>query len=71
MGTIIRKVVGVKEQNITTNEGKKLVRRITTVQMPNGNYRYPVDYYDPTPGPVLISKEERENMRIPVYQALI
>ena len=71
MGKAIRKVVCIKEQQITTNEGKKLIRRTTTVQMPNGKYRYPVDYYDPTPGPVLITREERENMRIPVYQEVI
>jgi len=71
MGRVIRKVVEINEQNITTNEGKKLIRRVTTVQMPNGKYRYPVDYYDPTPGPVMITQEERESMRIPVYEEVI
>lgn len=71
MGTVIRKVINVKEQQITTNEGKKLIRRVTTVQMPNGRYRYPVHYYDPTPGPVLITKEERDSRRIHVYQPII
>ena len=36
-------IVGTKETIITTNEGLKLVRRVTTVRMPNGKYRYPVD----------------------------
>ena len=67
MGTI----VGTKETIITTNEGLKLVRRVTTVRMPNGKYRYPVDYYDATPGPVRVTKEEMERIRIPVYKQLI
>jgi len=65
------KIVGTKETIITTNEGLKLVRRVTTVLMPNGKYRYPVDYYDATPGPVKITKEELERVRIPVYKQLI
>jgi hypothetical protein len=42
------KIIGTKETVITTNEGIKLVRRETTVLMPNGKYRYPEDYYDAT-----------------------
>lgn len=67
MGTI----VGTKETIITTNEGLKLVRRVTTVRMPNGKYRYPVDYYDATPGTVRITSEELNRKRIPVYKQLI
>ena len=67
MGTI----VGTKETIITTNEGLKLVRRVTTVLMPNGKYRYPVDYYDATPGTVRITSEELNRKRIPVYKQLI
>lgn len=69
MGT--RKTVSTQETFITTNEGLKLVRRVTTVQMPNGRFRYPVDYYDATPGAVAVSPEERERIRIPVYKELI
>ena len=65
------KIVDTKETIITTNEGLKLVRRVTTVLMPNGRYRYPVDYYDATPGPVRISKEELDRIRIPIYKQLI
>ena len=65
------KVVDTKETIITTNEGLKLVRRVTTVLMPNGKYRYPVDYYDATEGTVKISTEELNRRRIPVYQQLI
>jgi len=64
-------IVGTKETIITTNEGLKFVRRVTTVRMPNGKYRYPVDYYDATPGPVAITSQERERVRIPVYKQLI
>lgn len=65
------KIVGTKETIITTNEGLKLVRRVTTVLMPNGKYRYPVDYYDATPGPVRVTREELDRIRIPVYKQLI
>jgi hypothetical protein len=50
---------------------EKLFRRVTTVRMPNGKYRYPVDYYDATPGAVAVTPQERERIRIPVYQMLI
>lgn len=69
MGT--RKTISTQGTIITTNEGLKLVRRVTTVQMPNGRFRYPVDYYDATPGAVAVSPEERERIRIPVYKELI
>ena len=65
------KIIGTKETIITTNEGLKLVRRVTTVLMPNGKYRYPVDYYDATPGAVAITPHESERVRIPVYKQLI
>lgn len=65
------KIIGTKETIITTNEGLKLVRRVTTVLMPNGRFRYPVDYYDATPGTVKISTEELNRRRIPVYKQLI
>lgn len=65
------KIIGTKETIITTNEGLKLVRRVTTVLMPNGKYRYPVDYYDATPGTVRITSEELNRKRIPVYKQLI
>jgi hypothetical protein len=56
-------------KNLEGNE--KLFRRVTTVRMPNGKYRYPVDYYDATPGAVAVTPQERERIRIPVYQMLI
>ncbi len=65
------KIIDIKETPITTNEGIKLIRRETTVLMPNGRYRYPVDYYDATPGTVKVTTQELERMRIPVYKRLI
>ena len=60
-----------KETLITTNEGIRLVRRERVVRMPNGKLRHPVDYYDATPGAVEVTPEERERIRIPIYQILI
>ena len=71
MGKVIREVVDVKLEHITTNEGLKLIRRTTTIRMPNGRFRRPVDYYDATPGTRRITAEERERLRIPVYPYLI
>ena len=67
MGNIIDK----KETIITTNEGRSIVRRVTTVLCPNGQYRYPVDYYDGTPGGVKVSENERKRIAIPGYKQLI
>jgi len=67
MGTIVNK----KLTNIITNDGQMLVRRVTTVLLPNGKYRYPVDYYDATPGAVKVTRQEQERLRIRVYEQLI
>lgn len=67
MGKIINRTI----TKIVTDEGVALFRRVTTVLMPNGKYRYPVDYFDATPGVVKISKEEMNIIAIPVYQKLI
>ena len=68
---VMSNVLGTKETLITTNEGLKLIRRVRTVRMPNGNLRHPVDYYDATPGTVKVTTQELERMRIPVYERLI
>ena len=65
------KVIGVKERVITTTSGQKYIQRETTVEMPNGKYRYPVDYYDAVPNLVHITKDELERKRIPVYKQVI
>lgn len=67
MGTI----VGTTKTKIRTSEGNVLFRRVTTVRMPNGKYRYPVDYYDATPGTVEVSDKELENLRNPIYKQVM
>ena len=67
----MRKVVNINEQPVTTNSGLKLIRRVTTILMPNGKYRHPVDYYENSEEPVLITKEERNRRRIPVYEEIL
>ena len=70
MGKIIDKTI----TKIVTEEGIFLFRRVTKVLMPNGKYRYPVDYvdyFDATPGVVKVSKEEMDKVAIPVYKKLI
>lgn len=53
------------------DDGNVYVRRVTKVLCPNGKYRYPVDYYDATPGAVKVSRKEHESLGIPVYEKLI
>lgn len=48
MGKIIDRTI----TKIVADEGIALFRRVTKVLMPNGRYRYPVDYFDATPGVV-------------------
>ena len=67
MKAIIRKQVST----FTTDDGRDFVRRVTTVLCPNGKYRYPVDYYDATPGAVKISKRERDHLAVPGYKQFI
>lgn len=61
----------IEEKPITTNSGLRLIRRVTTILMPNGKFRRPVDYYDASNEPVLITKEERDRRRVPFYQEII
>jgi hypothetical protein len=67
MGKIIKK----EEQRITMDDGREIIRRVTTVLCPNGKYRYPVDYYDATEGLIEISQREREHLRVQGYKCLI
>jgi hypothetical protein len=67
MGTIIKQ----EKTNITTSDGLRLIRRVTTVEMPNGKFRYPVDYYESTSGVTKVSKQELESLRIPTYKQMI
>ena len=66
--------MGKAERKITkvvTDEWILLYRRVTEVIMPNGKRRYPVDYFDATPGVVKVSKAERHKLSIPVYDIII
>ena len=64
-------IVNRQTTQIKTAEGVLLTRRVTTVMMPNGKYRFPVDYFDPTPGPVRVSSSELDRLKVPGYQQLI
>ena len=67
-------VMGKADRKITrvvTDEGNLLYRRVTEVLMPNGKCRYPVDYFDATPGVVKVSKDEMHKLAIPVYDITI
>lgn len=66
MGTSDRKIT-----RVVTDEGVMLYRRVTEVLMPNGKWRYPVDYFDATPGVVKVTKDERHKLAIPVYDKII
>ena len=45
----VRKVEEYTDYPIETTGGRKLIRRVEKVLMPNGRYRYPVTYIDMTP----------------------
>lgn len=71
----LRKVVGTilgrTKTKIKTSEGAVLYRRVTTVRMPNGKLRFPVDYYDATPGTVEVTDKELESLRNPIYKQIL
>jgi len=54
-----------------TDDGQHLIRRVTKVLMPNGKYRYPVDYFDAASDVVKVSDQELDNLRIPGYMMLV
>lgn len=54
-----------------TDDGQHLIRRVTKVLMPNGKYRYPVDYFDASPDVVKVSDKELDNLRVPGYMMLV
>ena len=66
----IRKVVEVTDPPIETVGGRKLIRRVEKILMPNGRYRYPVTYIDKTPGFRVISREEWQASRIPSHPVI-
>ena len=48
--TMKRNVVEVTDTPIDLVTGRKVIRRVEKILMPNGRYRYPVTYIDKTPG---------------------
>ena len=46
----VRKVVEITDTPLDVVSGRKVIRRVEKVLMPNGRYRYPVTYIDCTPG---------------------
>lgn len=54
MGKIIHQTM----TRIMTDDGQHLIRRVTKVLMPNGRYRYPVDYFDASSDVVKVSDRE-------------
>lgn len=60
-----------KMTNIVTDDGRVFVRRVTTVQLPNGKFRYPMDYFDATPGVVRVTEREKKHLMVPGYKQLI
>lgn len=65
------KIVHQKMTRIMTDDGQHLIRRVTKVLMPNGKYRYPVDYFDASPDVVKVSDKELDNLRVPGYMMLV
>ena len=68
--TNVRKVVKVTDTPIETIGGRKLIRRVEKILMPNGRYRYPVTYIDKTPSFRVISREEWQASRIPSHPVI-
>lgn len=54
----VRKVVEVTDTPIETVGGRKLIRRVEKILMPNGRYRTPVTYIDMSPGFRVITDKE-------------
>lgn len=67
----MRTIVKRQLTKVTTDDGRNFIRRMTTVLRPNGSYRYPVDYYDATPGAVKVTERERTHLAVPGYKQFI
>ncbi|MBQ9357904.1 MAG: hypothetical protein IJT98_11540 [Prevotella sp.] len=64
----VRKVVDVTDTPVKTVSGRRLIRRVEKILMPNGRYRYPVTYIDMTPGFVRGSEMWKNEKRAPGYK---
>ena len=66
----VRKVVEVTDTPIETIGGRKLIRRVEKILMPNGHYRYPVTYIDKSPDFRIITRDEWLASRIPSHPVI-
>ena len=67
MKSTSRQVIEVIDTPIKTIGGRRLIRRVEKILMPNGRYRYPETYIEMTPEVKHISREELDRERIPGY----
>ena len=67
MGQIIDKT----ETKIVTLDGQEIIKQVTKVLMPNGRYRYPTIYFTVNDEIKPLTKEQLDQIRIPVYKQLI
>ena len=64
----LRNVVEVTDTPIESADGRKRIRRVEKILMPNGRYRYPVTIIDVTPGYREITASDIAQMRTPHHQ---
>lgn len=64
-------IVDRKVTKFVTLDGVEIIKRVTKVLMPNGKYRYPVEYYTVDDEVKALTKKQLDRIRIPVYKQLI
>ena len=67
MADTVRKVVEYTDYPVETTGGRKLIRRVEKVLMPNGRYRYPETYIDMTPT-FSIAQDDWDKDRVSGYE---
>lgn len=67
----MRQIVDRKVTKFVTLDGVEIIKRVTKVLMPNGKYRYPVEYYTVDDEVKALTKKQLDRIRIPVYKQLI
>ena len=60
----VRKIVEITDTPLDYISGRKVIRRVEKILMPNGRYRYPVTYIDVTPGYWLGSVIEESERKV-------
>lgn len=69
--TYMGKIIDKKTTRIVTLDGVEIIKIVTKVLMPNGKYRYPVEYYTVNNDIAELTTEQLNKIRIPVYKQLI